>query len=145
MDVLFSFIGGVALSAFVAFLIARNVIKARVAKLESDLSNADRRAEEMKERVEETKNEMRARNEEAMEALQAKFNETIAKVTAQVKSETGEMLKARQEEFSQSSSRSLGQIVDPLKQNIQELRKAMEAENKEQAERPLVVYWYRGF
>lgn len=123
------------MSAFVAFLIARNVIKARVAKLESDLSNADRRAEEMKERVEETKNEMRARNEEAMEALQAKFNETIAKVTAQVKSETGEMLKARQEEFSQSSSRSLGQIVDPLKQNIQELRKAMEAENKEQAER----------
>ena len=114
MEVLFSFIGGVALSAFVSFLIARSIVKAR---------------------LEETKRDMRERNDEAMSMLQANFNETIAKVTAQVKSETGEMLKARQEEFSQSSSRSLGQIVDPLKQNIQELRKAMEAENKEQAER----------
>lgn len=114
MDVLFSFIGGVALSALVAFLIARSIVKTR---------------------LEETKRDMRERNDEAMSMLQSNFNETIAKVTAQVKAETGEILKARQEEFSQSSSRSLGQIVDPLKQNIQELRKAMEAESKEQAER----------
>ena len=102
------------MAALISWLIARSIVKAR---------------------IEETKRDMRERNEEAMSMLQSNFNETIAKVSAQVKSETGEMLKARQEEFSISSSRSLGQIVDPLKENIAELRKAMEAENKEQAER----------
>ena len=102
------------MAALISWLITRSIVKAR---------------------IEETKRDMRERNEEAMSMLQSNFNETIAKVSAQVKSETGEMLKARQEEFSISSSRSLGQIVDPLKENIAELRKAMEAENKEQAER----------
>ena len=70
-----------------------------------------------------------------MAALQKQFEETIAKVSAQVKSDTSEMLKARQKEFTESSHQSLGQIVDPLKENIAELRKAMEEGNKEQAVR----------
>ena len=45
------------------------------------------------------------------------------------------MLKARQKEFSESSNQSLGQIVNPLKENIAELKKAMEDGSKEQAER----------
>lgn len=114
MEIILAFTGGAAVAALISWMIARSIVKAR---------------------IEETKRDMRERNEEAMSMLQSNFNETIAKVSAQVKSETGEMLKARQEEFSISSSRSLGQIVDPLKENIAELRKAMEAENKEQAER----------
>lgn len=74
-------------------------------------------------------------HKEAMEALQARFNETVSKVTAEVKEQTNEMLKARQKEFSQTSNESLGQIVNPLKENIAELKKAMEEGNKEQAER----------
>ena len=70
-----------------------------------------------------------------MEALQAKFDETMAKVSAQVKSDTADMLKAHQKEFSESSNLSIGQIVNPLKQNIVELKKAMEDGNKEMAER----------
>ena len=52
-----------------------------------------------------------------------------------MKSETSQMLKERQKEFSESSSQSLGQIVNPLKDNIAELKKAMEEGSKEQAER----------
>ena len=63
------------------------------------------------------------------------FDETVDKVTAQMKAETGEMLKARQNEFSQASSQSLGQIVNPLKENIADLKKAMEEGRKDQAER----------
>lgn len=74
-------------------------------------------------------------HKESMDSLQARFDETMAKVTAQVKAETNEMLKARQKEFSESSNLSLGQIVNPLKENIAELKKAMEEGNKEQAER----------
>jgi DNA recombination protein RmuC len=76
-----------------------------------------------------------AAHKEAMNALQARFDETVSKVTAQMKQETSEMLKARQKEFSETSNVSLGQIVNPLKENIAELKKAMEEGNKEQAER----------
>ena len=96
--------------------------------------------------LEETKADLEKRNaadiaarenahKQAMEALQAKFDETMAKVSAQVKSDTADMLKAHQKEFSESSNLSIGQIVNPLKQNIVELKKAMEDGNKEMAER----------
>lgn len=96
--------------------------------------------------LEETKADLAKRNAEdiaareaahkqAMEALQAKFDETMAKVSAQVKADTADMLKAHQKEFSESSNLSIGQIVNPLKQNIVELKKAMEDGNKEMAER----------
>ena len=84
------------------------------------------------------KEDLEARDQahkDAMDSLQKRFDETMAKVTAQVKEETNEMLKARQKEFSETSNVSLGQIVNPLKENIAELKKAMEEGNKEQAER----------
>lgn len=96
--------------------------------------------------LEETKADLQKRNakdveardnahREAMDALQKRFDETMDKVSAQVKADTGEMLKARQKEFAENSNISLGQIVNPLKENIAELKKAMEDGNKEQAER----------
>jgi DNA recombination protein RmuC len=91
--------------------------------------------EETERQVKAAKEEAARWHKEAMEALQARFDETMDKVSAQMKSETAEMLKARQKEFSETSHLSLGQIVDPLKENIAELRKAMEEGNKEQAER----------
>ena len=106
MELLLSFLGGLALSAIVAYLLARSILRAR------DAAHKD-----------------------AMDALQKRFDETVEKVSTQLKEETGEMLKARQKEFSESSSLSLGQIVTPLKENIAELKKAMEDGSKEQAER----------
>ena len=85
MELLLSFLGGLALSATVAFFLARSVIRAR------DAAHKD-----------------------AMEALQKRFDETVARVSAQLKEEAGEMLKARQKEFSESSNQSLGQIVNRL-------------------------------
>ena len=105
-----------------------------------------RTREEAARLLEETKADLRKRSEEdiaarekahkdAMTALQIRFDETMAKISAQVKSDTSDMLKARQQEFSQASNLSLGQIVTPLKENIAELRKAMEQGREEQAER----------
>lgn len=106
MELILAFIGGLAFASAVAFFVARSIVKYR------DKSHA-----------------------EAMDALQRRFDETVAKLSAQLKSDTGEMLKARQQEFSETSKLSIGQLVDPLKQNIAELRKAMEEGNREQAER----------
>lgn len=220
MEIIISFVVGIAVSAVVALLVARYIVKTRVrqaedavraeiepgfkmeqARLESDLRHSNDRAEELSaeliaaredadrqlsrakeeaekilsrvkaedaaalvqakaeaERLlgetkndaskllEDTKSDLQKRYEddlsrrdathkEAMAALQVKFDETIAKVTEQVKMETGEMLKARQKEFSESSNVSIGQLVNPLKENIESLKRVMESGNKEQAER----------
>ena len=63
--------------------------------------------------------------DDMLAAQQSKFDETIAKVTAQMKSATEDMLKRRQEEFAASSNTSLGQIVNPLKETIDKMKEAM--------------------
>lgn len=134
-----------------------SMYKAENASLQSDLKHSEERVKELQGAVEaakaegsqqvvtakaeaakaldSAKGEWAQRHKEEMDALQARFDETMAKVTAQIKAETNEMLKARQKEFSETSNLSLGQIVNPLKENIAELKKAMEEGNKEQAER----------
>lgn len=176
MELLFAFLGGLAITAIIALIIAKSIIKSRVelteeaaqikaesafkseqARLESDLRHAKERQEELlgqieavkkdcEKMVEQTKFDLHKRytdeiaarekaHKEAMDSLELRFNETMAKVTAQVKSDTADMLKAQQKEFSESSNLSIGQIVNPLKENIVELKKAMEEGNKEMAER----------
>ena len=44
--------------------------------------------------------------------MQKRFEETIERVTAQMKNATNEMLKERQQEFADSSNRNLGQIIN---------------------------------
>ena len=66
----------------------------------------------------------------AMESQEARFKETLARVSSEMKSATEEMLKQRQQEFSQSSTQNLGQIVNPLKDTIEAMRKAMNETNQ---------------
>ena len=154
MDILFSFLAGLILASVIGLIIAKNVMKSRVsqaaesvriqaetlykvenARLEADLKHAKEREEELVKRNASDLAASESNHKQAMESLQAKFDETIAKVSAQVKSDTADMLKARQKEFSETSSLSIGQIVNPLKENIAELRKAMDEGSKEMAER----------
>lgn len=72
--------------------------------------------------------ELKTRHNEAMEALRTKFNETVNTMSEQLKTVTGDMLKQRQQEFSQSSQERIGQLLDPLQTTISEMRKAV-AEN----------------
>ena len=70
----------------------------------------------------------------AMEAQEERFKETLARVTSEMKTATGEMLKQRQQEFSQSSTQNLGQIVTPLKETIEAMRQAMDNTNLKHTE-----------
>ena len=65
----------------------------------------------------------------AMEAQDERFKESLARVTSEMKTATDEMLKQRQQEFSQSSTQNLGQIVTPLKETIEAMRKTMSDSN----------------
>ena len=81
-----------------------------------------------------SKEEWQAHTKELLDAQQAKFDETIAKVTAQMRSATDEMLKKRQEEFAASSNTSIGQIVNPLKETIDKMKEAMRENTIKQTE-----------
>ena len=70
----------------------------------------------------------------AMEAQEERFKETLARVTSEMKTATDEMLKQRQQEFSQSSTHNLGQIVTPLKETIEAMRQAMDNTNLKHTE-----------
>ena len=65
------------------------------------------------------------RHAEAMTAQQQRFDEIMAKVAAQVKSATDDMLKQRQKEFAETSNTNLGQIVNPLRETIEKMKQAM--------------------
>ena len=131
----------------VAWIVTANNAKAgfRIEKggLESQLSQANQRAADLEgqlaEAKEETRRQVQAAREESdnlhkksMEELEQRFNVTISKVSAEMEAKTGQMLQARQKEFSELSSLSLKQIMDPLKQDIDNLKKTMSDDAKEQ-------------
>lgn len=64
-------------------------------------------------------------HQEAMQAQQQRFEEMMAKVQAQLKSATDDMLRQRQKEFSESSQQGLGQIVTPLRETIDKMKQTM--------------------
>ena len=65
------------------------------------------------------------RHAASMKAQQERFDETLAKVSEQMKTATDEMLKQRQEEFTAASNTNLGQIVNPLKETIEKMKQTM--------------------
>lgn len=74
------------------------------------------------------------RHEQAIKAQQELFDETMAKVTAQLKSATDDMLKERQKEFAESSNTNLGQIVNPLRETIEKMKQTMNESTLKQTE-----------
>lgn len=81
--------------------------------------------EEAARQLAETKEEADKRHKDALEQQQRNFDETIAKVQAQMRTTTDEMLKQRQKEFAESSNKDLGQIVNPLKETIDKMKEEM--------------------
>lgn len=88
-----------------------------------------RRLGEKQEEVDRLRREDDRRHQEAIKAQQTLFNTTIEGLKDQVKAATEDMLQERQKEFSESSSKQLTDIVDPLKNAMKEMQTAM-GENK---------------
>lgn len=132
-----------ALGIAIGFLLGRNrkkesELEAQVKVLESKVETADSQLLKVKEESDKqlalSKEEWQAHTQELLTAQQAKFDETIAKVTAQMSDATYEMLKKRQEEFAKTSNTSIGQIVNPLKETIDKMKEAMKENTIKQTE-----------
>ena len=121
-------------------------------QLEREQTNAKMQVENLQTQLEKTKTDFEERiaqvkadskellatqernHEQALKAQQARFDETMAKVSAQVKIATDDMLKQRQKEFAESSNTNLGQIVTPLRETIEKMKQTMSESTLKQTE-----------
>ena len=107
-------------------------------QIESIKAECDKRIAEVKSDAEKQCAEAMAaqekRHSEATKAQQELFDETMARVSAQVKSATDEMLKQRQKEFAESSKSNIEQIVTPLRETIEKMKQTMSDSTLKQTE-----------
>lgn len=74
-----------------------------------------------------------------MKGQEQRFNETMARMSEQMKNATADMLKDRQKEFADSSNQQLGQIVNPLRETIDKMKKTMADTTLKQTEMSSVL------
>ena len=105
-------------------------LRQRLMSLERDrlITEADMLRQQMdqaKEQMQQMTQQFEERHREAIEGQQARFAEVIDKVTAEMKAATNDMLKQRQQEFAEQSNSNIGQIVDPLRKTIADMKQAL--------------------
>ncbi len=144
MNLILAFIAGAIFSAVAAYLIASHSIKSRTTLYEESLRNARQdlaKAEsvgaaalaEKDRQWEKRMVEKEEADTKTLSLLQSKFDEAIKGMSAQLKIDTTEILKSKQEELAKSNKESLGQVVDPLKERLESLKEKIENSDKEQA------------
>lgn len=116
----------------------RSNAQTQISNLQQQLLTAKADYEERMEQVKaDSKNllAIQERNhEQALKAQQDRFEEMMAKVSAQLKTATDDMLKQRQKEFAESSNTNLGQIVTPLRETIEKMKQTMSESTLKQTE-----------
>lgn len=146
--ILIAILSGALVGALITVLVMQNrygKTAAQVSVLEAQLKtekdnssllmqekerNYQRSLDEKSRAFQDQLNEKERVHQEALRAQQRQFDETMAKVSAQMKVATDEMLKQRQKEFADASNQNLGQIVNPLRETIDQMKQVM-AENTE--------------
>ena len=81
--------------------------------------------DEIKENHRKLLDEQDRRHRSDTEALEKRFTDTIKALREQVENTTNTMLKQRQEEFSDASTKNIDSIVKPLKETIDKMKEEM--------------------
>ena len=76
----------------------------------------------------------RMHDREQLDALQNRFDETVARMQSQLQAVTARLLRERQEEFQATSSERMRMVLDPLNETIAELKKTMADNTRSQSE-----------
>ena len=122
MEILLATLVGLIAGIWIGILVSQNkrqALQSQTEVLKAQVENEKTHAQAMLAAQEE-------RHKEGMAALQARLDETINNMKAQVQAATDELLKQRQKEFAEQSNTNLGQIVTPLRETIDRMKKAME-------------------
>ena len=122
MEILLATLVGLIAGIWIGILVSQNkrqALQTQTEVLKAQVENEKTHAQAMLAAQEE-------RHKESMAALQARFDEAMNNMKAQVQAATDELLKQRQKEFAEQSNTNLGQIVTPLRETIDRMKKAME-------------------
>lgn len=122
MEIIFATLIGLIAGVLIGNLIARNrrqTLLTQTEVLKAQVENEKTQAQAILAAQE-------VRHKESMAALQTRFDETLKTMRMQVQTATDDLLKQRQKEFEAQSSTNLGQIVNPLRETIDQMKKAME-------------------
>ena len=122
MEIIFATLIGLIAGVLIGNLIARNrrqTLLTQTEVLKAQVENEKTQAQAILAAQE-------VRHQESMAALQTRFDETLKTMRMQVQTATDDLLKQRQKEFEAQSSTNLGQIVNPLRETIDQMKKAME-------------------
>ena len=122
MEIIFATLIGLIAGVLIGNLIARNrrqTLLTQTEVLKAQVENEKTQAQAILAAQE-------VRHQESMAALQTRFDETLKTMRMQVQTATDNLLKQRQKEFTEQSNTNLGQIVNPLRETIDQMKKAME-------------------
>ena len=122
MEIIFATLIGLIAGVLIGNLIARNrrqTLLTQTEVLKAQVENEKTQAQAILAAQE-------VRHKESMAALQTRFDETLKTMRMQVQTATDNLLKQRQKEFTEQSNTNLGQIVNPLRETIDQMKKAME-------------------
>lgn len=158
METVMFFIAGLIVATIVSYFIGKQKCKSveqttelkvradsdvQIAQLKSDLAYSEEKIDALNKQIEDVKadkvqslisqkKELTENFNSQLAEQEKRFAEATDKVAAQMKDATAEMLKQRQKEFSESSTQSIGNILNPLKETISKMKEEMNANNKEQ-------------
>ncbi|MCH5232949.1 MAG: DNA recombination protein RmuC [Muribaculaceae bacterium] len=91
-------------------------------KLENVENSKAKEIKSLRDHYEDLIKEMEKRHNESLESLKNQFKEISGTLSEQLKNTTEDMLKRRQEEFSQSSGQQIGQLLEPLKLSLKTMQ-----------------------
>ena len=144
MELLLSFIAGLAIAAVAALFIIRNIKASDLKAQDKALEEAAKHTEQlltskddahkaaidaMEKHHSDVISAMEKRHNDAIEAEKKRFDASIVTLKEQLQNATNQMLKERQSELQQSNSANMKLIVDPLKETIKKMEEAIK-ENK---------------
>ncbi|MGN0033406.1 MAG: DNA recombination protein RmuC [Candidatus Limimorpha sp.] len=110
MNVLYLVIGiliGIAIGFYIGY-VRRQSLVVKVDLLQKQIASLDKQYSE------------------SLDTQRQRFDETLAKVEAQMRLATDDMLKQRQKELAETNSSCLGNIVNPLKETLDKMKKAID-------------------
>lgn len=106
--------------------------KSSNARSEAELFKA--RLEQSQKLFDETMRLQKEHEDKSLLSLQNRFDETVAKMKAEIELVTGRLLKEREEELMQSNKMEMKQIIDPLNINLQQFRDAVNENTRHHSE-----------
>ena len=122
MEILISFVAGMILSGGAVYLLLR-------AHMRQAQEEARTYAQELLSAKEQAHREamasLESHHQQALLSEQQRYEEMLAKVSAEMKATTEQMLRQRQSELQESNSLHMQQIVSPLKDTIQRMETAL--------------------